>query len=1157
MAAIEEALAQFRSGKKTIEEELAEFRNVTPDPTPVLSIEEELSAFRDEKAIEDQARERAMKWDQAENFLRQQTTARGLIVPPRVDDIRNLMQKSFESEFDLLTRARNGVITPEELRRLDLEDEARLTGSTVEELEFFRARLRGVPTAEELIKEEVEKIRAETPLPLRIAALAEGALAGREPFQLSFATGKPLGEVQIRREAIRRIRESGKEFASVPQRREIDFGDLGAAEQRQRMNRIELGIITLGFSGFGKEFTRFTRDFIDDPISAVENHPTTIIESAIIFSPALRPLMATARAASAIRGLVSAKGLVGATQQLTMQAQAQLAKQAQRFGFTGGVGRLEIIGPLDELQRRVTLRMLADRDKLASAIKARRRLGIRVTKQRKGKKTVDLLADTYRQQPDKPGDLLLNIAKTTNESGDILFRPVIKPEVADKIYDSLANSLTRAGIGIPKDEAPFLFFTRKLATLPKEEAARLLSFVQDELQKLGLTHLDLAVLLSDTASVSGRTLGFLSKATAKLRALSPAADKLLGNLEIPFSPFEFSWYSLNRATDIWRGSLVTQLATAVRNFETGAVRLPLDVLEQGVDDVVRTMFRLNNVQDKGLANAFEGGMELIRSMSGGRFPFVGEAVTIKRVDEILGFFPKESERLFFRYSSDLLTASKSSPRLSGAFQKGADSIFNKSETMIRFANTFNIMQEFAVRKTAFRLRLAEILRRKGMNIDSINPRLLDPNDIADAINWSLEATFAAAPKSQFVREMVSAINKIPPLKLIAPFARFTANSLRYLNDYNPTGFLKLLTRGESERLALLKGEKLTLFKRLGLRASDKSRDISKAVIGTGFLLTAKQLRDSEFAGGKWYQLIIAGKTIDMRPFAPFSSYLFIADLYTKIRDRKRLPKTIAVDLAQGLLGANFRAGSGLFLLEKVAEVIDQVRQEGEPEPAANALLKAIGEPVGGLFTPFQTIKDFYSEFDRNEARIRDTRENPFLGPVLVRIPKLSQELPLKEFPLGTEARREAPFLRQATGIIFRTLTPAETERDKLGLLNRDLSPGTGIPELDNEINKRLRPALESRISTLIKSEGYKQSSEVLKRIMFMTAARTERKLARQQALAARPDLSLKQVIRRIPKDRLQLIRESGFSKREQDEAIESLSKPEVREIFDALMAPQQ
>jgi len=394
--------------------------------------------------------------------------------------------------------------------------------------------------------------------------------------------------------------------------------------------------------------------------------------------------------------------------------------------------------------------------------------------------------------------------------------------------------------------------------------------------------------------------------------------------------------------------------------------------------------------------------------------------------------------------------------------------------------------------------------------------------VAASVDHALEMTFAQTPHKGVGKWILDAYKAIPPLYFIAPFPKFMWNSWKFISDYSPTGFVKLLS--SSERAKLAAGDTKTL---------------SRAIIGTGMLGAAYMLRNSEYAGEKWYEIQIGDRTLDTRPYNPFASYLFVADVVNRW-NKGTLDQLGFKDLTQGLLSANFRAGTGLFMLDTIGDVVGGlISNQGAPETGVNTLKRAAGETLAGFLTPFQTFKDILSDerllglmgqedFAHEEAKMRDVRDQPFLGPMMAKLPGVSQQLPETQFPVGSEEgnEKEEPGARQLTGLMFRTKTPVQHEADRLGLQLRDLETPTGIVKLDRDTAEIMRPVAERTLTALMGSQGYQQAPDEQKRIWFKKWIHEIGNGARQQAMANDRDLRLEYMIKRAGKDQGKLLRET-------------------------------
>jgi hypothetical protein len=242
-------------------------------------------------------------------------------------------------------------------------------------------------------------------------------------------------------------------------------------------------------------------------------------------------------------------------------------------------------------------------------------------------------------------------------------------------------------------------------------------------------------------------------------------------------------------------------------------------------------------------------------------------------------------------------------------------------------------------------------------------------------------------------------------------------------------------------------------------------------------------------------------------------------------------------MTQGLMSANFRAGTGLFMLDKVADVIGgAISNQGAPETGVKDIKRAVGETAAGFLTPFQVFKDILSDerllglvgqqdFAKEEGKMRDVRDNPLLGPSMSKIPGVSQKLPQTQFPIGGEAEREEPLARQALGVLLRTKTDVQREADRLGLAQNDIVSSTGITELDRKTNEIMRPVAEKTLNALMSSRAYSQADDLQKKIWFQKWSHNIGNAARKEALSQNRDLRIEYVIKKAGKDQGRQLRE--------------------------------
>lgn len=532
---------------------------------------------------------------------------------------------------------------------------------------------------------------------------------------------------------------------------------------------------------------------------------------------------------------------------------------------------------------------------------------------------------------------------------------------------------------------------------------------------------DVIKLFETTASESGKNLNQLSQLAKQLgkskKLPREIRDQLILNAEQlgKGNTKNVSKFlnGLRAAENFRRAMLVSQLGTAVRNTMSSVGRLGLST----IDDVIQA----------GLGRRGEGTLRDAWDSVASDFnalPVVRGATGYKEiVNDILENNPVVKNKLYGRSIQEV---------------RGAGSI-------AKLANTFNILQEKFFRNMAFQSRLEKDLKSYGVGMnDIVNGKIKTKDGLADipakllddAIEHALQMTFASNG-GKLAKSVVDGFEKIPFLYQINPFPRFAfANVLPFLRDFSPYGFAKAfspntlakLTKGDSEEFA---------------------NSMSKAMLGTTMFGTAMEIRNSDMAGEKWYEVVVNGKTYDARPFAPFSFYLLAAESTNPDNNLKPL------DYAEAAIGINRISGTGLAL-------IDYLRSDGKT--SGKQIAKYLGDYLSGLTVPIKQFKDFLPEEMGGDQMIRDVKTNdPFdaiVNPTIRNIPGLSKELPVarsstQEGPLQQEEGffgLSGGLSSQLFGVRGRTKEIVQKEVDRLDLDYGTFAPRTGVPEANRYVS---------------------------------------------------------------------------------------------------------
>lgn len=646
---------------------------------------------------------------------------------------------------------------------------------------------------------------------------------------------------------------------------------------------------------------------------------------------------------------------------------------------------------------------------------------------------------------------------------------IISPQMATQQLKNLTEKAvdvsTQKGATILKDQSQRVF---KRIVNAYDAGIVIPKNLPEILKQNNMTGKQFADLFVDTVSTAGRTLGFLSKASKQLGKYLPAdAKQILKRVEVK----PVLWDRVKNAYVLMdnkrRGLLVTQWATAVRNAVSQGVRYNLQL----VDDIVKGSMKVALKGEKpttAYRDSLEDVFSLFRRMSPN---------ARGRLETILNNNVLQKTRLLSNIMGDITLDNK----------------------VINLINTPNILQEHFFRKIAVDAKLHTLLAKQGLTTKTASPKALS-EALPQAVDHALKMTFAAQPEKGFTRAVINMYREVPMLTMIQPFPRFWANSVKFLMDYNPLGYARLFNPKFIQQLA-------------SKNADEAFTALSQTFTGTLMWTGAFALRNSKYAGEKWYEIKVlkdgkdTGKRVDTRAMAPWSTLLFLNEaMKAAAGEETTLTKN---DYLQGAVSINRIAGTGLAF-------VDWIRSDNTYKTVQN-IKDVMGQYVGGFTVPFRTVKDLLGSKDIEERLARTTRLHPLTGPAMANIPFVSRKLPpaysiLRKKPL----ERETPGLRQATGVTIKTKTPLEIEMHKLGISFKGLIPRTGDRELDYEAGKLMGVGIEKMGNQLVTSPNWEKLDKVDKTVMLRKMIGKQRGLAIKMAKAFKPKRAILHKIKTYP-----------------------------------------
>ena len=538
---------------------------------------------------------------------------------------------------------------------------------------------------------------------------------------------------------------------------------------------------------------------------------------------------------------------------------------------------------------------------------------------------------------------------------------------------------------------------------------------------------------------------------------------------------------LKRLDNIRKGLLVTRLSTSVRNYLSQSARVGLETVQAGFDLALQQAIRpfvKDKVQfDKGAVSPLSHFQGLTNNFTQWNPKVHKEIKTL--TNKIFENFPKEKDRLFLNYASDVKSASGL------ANKKG---ILNRVEGGVDVLNIVNKTQEYITRRAVFLSRLDEAVKANGKfyknkTLEQLTKdgelNLLRPSEITVAIDKALDTTFAKdfnASKGGFDRfaaKFIEVVNSAPFLLTnIIPFPRFLMNAVKFQYDYSPLGILSFLSKGA--RAELSRGNTSVL---------------SKATLGTGMILAAYALRNQSYAGEKWYEFKVGDRTVDVRPFNPFASYLFLGDVIKRYQEGT-LRNLDVKGIASVLFG--IRGTTGVYLVDSLINYFtDPKLDKGS---IVSGVQKLLGETAASYLTPFQNFTDVYAQFFPEARAVKETGGSEFTGAFRRRFP--GSDLPTltsptsyiidqNGIPRAAPIYKQDPLLTQVTGLAFMPpKNPAEKELDRLGFDYREIFRSTGIPELDRAYKDKLAVSIGYNLSKIIETPAYQNMNDSFKSIII-------------------------------------------------------------------------
>ena len=568
---------------------------------------------------------------------------------------------------------------------------------------------------------------------------------------------------------------------------------------------------------------------------------------------------------------------------------------------------------------------------------------------------------------------------------------------------------------------------------------------------------------------------------------------------------------LKRFENVVRGAMVGTIATAMRNFEGFIIRAPMEGLTNLFTNALVAGAKggmrgeeglLNYMKENPFKNSFRTYGEMFRDRKG----------IAEYTDLILD--REEFAPLMTRFYDQVNEIQKGLGRGEATSKAGkvADYTLSGMEDFVHFINAPNRMQEFLARRTAFMDKLGQMTQREyGLNlVDTINAgrigdlmndaeSLIGQNKrsfkelVADAGESALDITYANAPKTPFLRDVLKLFNKIPGGTFAIPFPRFMFKSMEYM--YETTAGLphvatkKILGIGDKGKLVGARGE-----------ATYNAEMAARGMAGWTAIGTTYLAAEAGFVTDDNKLRLPNGKAIDVTPQFPLAQLVYLGKAMQKLKSSEKdfHEWFDGRDFVGLFSGTNFRTNTGMGeFIDDMFQILGNEAKIGKAEATSESLGKFVANVGTSLLQPYQMVIDTERALGIRDTTMRSYSSDPdmtmggsfvqgfterfrargFTGEEYTDAEDIDVEAgdaPVKQYatkPGGKDRGRLGSLVKMTLGLnIMDDMTEEQEFFKRYGYNDWDLSSRTGVGTVDNAINETLSGILPTLAQSLMDVE---------------------------------------------------------------------------------------
>lgn len=490
----------------------------------------------------------------------------------------------------------------------------------------------------------------------------------------------------------------------------------------------------------------------------------------------------------------------------------------------------------------------------------------------------------------------------------------------------------------------------------------------EQLTKNGLAFEEYVLGVVGSGSEAGRIMNRLSQmATHKPKSVKEAQE-LKAKIETQRA-FGRLWSgTVLRAENLRRGLMVSSLATAVRNYQSGLIRAPMESLADVMDTALLTY---GNARTAGVGKGesllkFHNAVNpLIRdgTWSGAfrnmRYIMADQQRAAEFTDYILDRpqFAEQFERMFNQFAEIQEYTQKGKAQT--FVGKQYDKVMTRAEDLVWTLNGPNRWQEHMIRRATF---LGELERQVKVNWNmdlqtalkegkiedmiksapSVRPNKDAPtfeSMIETSVNKALDVTYAKQPDFEPFKRTTEIITKTG-LTAVVPFPRFMFNAMEYMAQNTGGALLVPIRKAVSKE-----------SRDAGLTARDR-QDITRNLVGIATMSALYQVKQ-QYGTNDYTMVADDQNQVDISAQFPLRQMGWITDFIA--RQQEGTLETWygmnGTELAETWLGTTARTGVGNVFVEEIGNIIMGTEDIIDDEARKKAIGRLVGQYAATYITP--------------------------------------------------------------------------------------------------------------------------------------------------------------------------------------------------------------